>query len=225
MKIIAEINEVSEEFGITKIRLTGGEPLLRNDITEIIEKFAKNNNIKELGLTTNGFLLEEYARDLRKAGLKSINVSLDTLNRKKFEKITGVDSLEKVLAGLNIIKNLDFDYIKLNMVLIKGLNDDELEELHQFARDNGFILQLINHMTLDKNKILSENNITQRPPRCDLCNRLRITADAKVRPCLFYNLEYDIKELGLKKAILEAVKNKPRYGYKNTSKSMREIGG
>ncbi|MBY8989678.1 MAG: GTP 3',8-cyclase MoaA [Candidatus Lokiarchaeota archaeon] len=136
-KILAEILDV------TKIKFTGGEPLCREEIVEIIKNVSELNLYKDISLTTNGLLLSEKAEELYKAGLNRINVSLGSLKPKVYRKIYGVDTLDQVLEGLEKAKTVGLDPIKLNYVLMKGLNDTEFEDILNFCAKNGFILQLI----------------------------------------------------------------------------------
>ncbi|MFW9827488.1 MAG: GTP 3',8-cyclase MoaA [Candidatus Thorarchaeota archaeon] len=136
-KILAEI------LNVTRIKFTGGEPLCRAEIIEIIQNVSNLKLYKDISLTTNGFLLYEMAEDLYNAGLNRINVSLASLKPDIYKTIYGSDSLEKVLKGLKKAREVGFDPIKLNFVLMKSLNDNELDDLVDFCRKNGYVLQLI----------------------------------------------------------------------------------
>ena len=136
-KILAEILNVS------RIKFTGGEPLCRREIIEIIKNVYNLGIYKDISLTTNGYLLYEKAKDLINAGLNRINVSLGSLNPKIYAQIYGVNALDKVLKGLKRAREVGFDTIKLNFVLLKGLNDTELDDMIEFCAENGYILQLI----------------------------------------------------------------------------------
>lgn len=136
-KILAEILDV------TKIKFTGGEPLCREEIVEIIKNVSDLNLYKDISLTTNGLLLSEKVEELYKAGLNRINVSLGSLKPKVYKKIYGVNTLDQVLEGLEKAKKVGLDPIKLNFVLMKGLNDTEFKDILNFCAKNGFILQLI----------------------------------------------------------------------------------
>ncbi|MFX1322596.1 MAG: GTP 3',8-cyclase MoaA [Promethearchaeota archaeon] len=136
-KILAEILKV------TRIKFTGGEPLCREEIVQIIKNVADLNIYKDISLTTNGYYLYEMAEELFNAGLNRINVSLGSLKPEVYKRIYGLNSLEKVLKGLNKAKEIGFNPIKLNFVVLKGINDNELENMIEFCAKNGFILQLI----------------------------------------------------------------------------------
>lgn len=139
---IFRLVRVGKELGIDKVKLTGGEPLVRNDVIEIIRLIA-SLNLSDLAMTTNGSLLKGIASKLSEAGLRRVNVSLPSLKEGVFEKITGVRMLNNVIEGLLEAKDCNLDPIKLNVVLLKGLNDSEVLDLMDFARKHEFILQLI----------------------------------------------------------------------------------
>jgi cyclic pyranopterin phosphate synthase len=136
-KILAEI------LNVTRIKFTGGEPLCREEIVQIIQNVSDLQLYKDISMTTNGLLLSKMAEDLYKAGLKRINVSLASLQPEVYKKVYGSDTLEIVLKGLQKAKKVGFNPIKLNFVLMKGINDNELEDFINFCANNGFILQLI----------------------------------------------------------------------------------
>ncbi len=235
-----EIERVVRLFvglGIEKIRLTGGEPLLRHDVENLVARIASIPEIKDLAMTTNGFLFPTKARALRDAGLQRISFSMDSLQPENFKKITGRDGLDEVLRGIEIARDLGFHPIKVNAVVIRGINDHEIEDLAQFARDQALSFRFIEFMPLDSARawlremvvpgreilarlharfklhaLPSENpSSTSRrwgfgdsagelgiiapvsEPFCGHCNRIRLTADGKIRTCLFSVGEHDLR--------------------------------
>jgi len=142
---IGKIVEIFSNLDEVKIRLTGGEPLLRNDIVDIVREII-SRGINSLFITTNGALLKKYAFPLKEAGLKRINVSLDSLKEKNFERITGGGKLQEVLDGIEEAKKAGFESIKINVVLLRGINDDEIWDFISFAESNGFVLRFIEVM-------------------------------------------------------------------------------
>ena len=134
---------LAEILDVTRIKITGGEPLCRKEIIEIVKNIKELGLYKDISMTTNGFALYEYAEDLHNAGLDRINVSLSSLNPSTYEKITGSDSLSRVLKGLKRAKDVGLFPIKMNYVVLKGLNDDELDDFIEFSGKTDFILQLI----------------------------------------------------------------------------------
>ena len=151
---IKEIVEAFAELGITKVRITGGEPLVRNGIVEICKMVAATNGIKEVCLTTNAQLLKRYAKDLKDSGIDRLNISLDSLNPLRYEFMSHGAKIENALEGINEAKRVGFENIKINSVLIKGWNDDEFENLVQFAFKNGLKIRFIELMPIGPSKEL-----------------------------------------------------------------------
>ena len=136
------ICKIAKKIGVRKIRLSGGEPLLKKDIVEIVEKIA-SLDFKDISMTTNGILLEKYAQDLKDAGLDRVNVSLDTLNRETFEFITKKDYLEDAKRGILKAVEVGLYPVKINMVIMKDINQDEIDDMFEFCKENNIVLQLI----------------------------------------------------------------------------------
>ena len=136
------ICKVAKKLGVKKIRLSGGEPLLKKDIVETVEKIS-SLGFKDISMTTNGILLEKYAQDLKDAGLDRVNVSLDTLNRDTYELITNKDYLEDAKKGILKAVEVGLYPVKINMVIMKDINQDEIDEMFEFCKENGIVLQLI----------------------------------------------------------------------------------
>lgn len=146
-----ELEQVAAAFvrqGVTKIRLTGGEPLVRPDLVEIVARIKALSGLEELALTTNGSRLEEYAAPLKQAGLDRINISLDSLKTERFRRLTRTGRLEKVLAGIEAARAVGFEHTRLNAVILRGRNDDEIVDLVRFARRNRLDLAFIEEMPL-----------------------------------------------------------------------------
>lgn len=147
-----EIKRLSEIFvglGINKIRLTGGEPLIRRDITKLIKQLDGIEGLKDLSLTTNGFRLKDLAEELYDAGLKRINVSLDSLDPDKFARFTRRNALHRVLEGLDVAERCGFSPIKINVVVIRGFTEDEILDFARLARTKPFVVRFIEFMPLD----------------------------------------------------------------------------
>lgn len=237
---IGRFVRVAAGLGIDKIRLTGGEPLVRRDLPRLVEMLVAIPGIVDVGLTTNGILLAPMARALWDAGLRRINVSLDTMDPDKFREITRRTGFERVIEGILAAKDAGFDPVKVNAVAIKGLNEGDVVPLARFAREHQLELRFIEYMPLDagnaweRSKVLYASEILglleaefgpiapsprQDPrapaqdfdyadgggrigliasvsrPFCGSCNRLRLTADGKLRNCLFALDETDVKPL------------------------------
>ena len=147
---IAYISDIFVSLGIEKIRLTGGEPLVRRDVPLLVAKLASlKPGLKDLALTTNGFDLPRHALALKEAGLDRVTISLDSLKREKFAEITGVDALDRVLAAIRTAAQTGFDPVKINAVIVRGRNDDELEDFARFAREHNVGMRFIEFMPLD----------------------------------------------------------------------------
>jgi cyclic pyranopterin phosphate synthase len=147
---IAYISEIFVSLGIEKIRLTGGEPMLRRNIEDLVARIAKlKPQLKDLALTTNGFDIPRKADALKRAGLDRMTISLDTLETRRFREITGVDNLEEVLEAIEAAKTFGFEPVKINAVIVRGVNDDELVDFARFARRTGVEMRFIEYMPLD----------------------------------------------------------------------------
>jgi len=237
---IERFARVAAAEGIRKVRVTGGEPLLRRNLPFLIGRLAAIPGIDDLALTTNGVLLEEMAEPLYAAGLRRLNVHIDTLDRERFAQITRRDDLPRVLAGLEAAKRAGFQKIKLNAVAVKNLVEPDIVPLARFAREQGFEVRYIEFMPLDaqnlwdRTKVLLADDIlatltreiaplapvpdpdprapaseyrytdgggtvgiiaSVSKPFCLNCNRIRLTADGKLRYCLFAIQEDDVKSL------------------------------
>ena len=143
---IEKIVKAFASCGITKVRLTGGEPLVRQDIVEIAERISRIDGIKKIALTTNGIFLKKYAEQLKKAGVTAVNISLDTTDKEQFRKITGYDGLHKVFEGIDECERVGLSTIRLNAVLTRGKNENEAENLINIARDRKIDVRFIELM-------------------------------------------------------------------------------
>ena len=150
---ICKIIKVMSELGVSKIRFTGGEPLLRKDLLDLIQYTYQQTDISSIHLTTNGVLLSKYINQLEKAGLNGINISLDTLNRVKFKKITRREELENVLEGLDLAICSGIKSIKVNMVVMKGFNKDEITDFVELTKNNNITVRFIELMPFDSHQI------------------------------------------------------------------------
>ncbi|MFO7980682.1 MAG: radical SAM protein [Candidatus Aminicenantes bacterium] len=222
---ITEICRVASKMGIWKVRLTGGEPLVRKNITHLVHMISEINGIKELCLSTNGVLLAPLAEKLKKAGLSRVNVSLDTLDAQKYKQLTRGGDIQKVFSGIEAVKKAGFSNTKINMVLIPGFNTDEIGPMFDFCRTNGLILQRINHYSLDSSLKKEYYYEAERPPDCKKCNRIRLTADGMLKPCLFSEQEIPVDFNDIESSISLAVQSKPAWGQNGTKRGNWEIGG
>ncbi|PYJ71811.1 MAG: GTP 3',8-cyclase MoaA [Verrucomicrobia bacterium] len=281
---------IAAELGVSKVRITGGEPLTRRGVLNLVREVPKIRGVRDIGLSTNGTLLARdiepgvtMARSLRDAGIRSVNISLDTLDRQVYSDVTGRDLHVQVLAGIDAAIAAGFDQIKLNTVLMRGRNEDQLIPLIEFAAARNLILRFIEMMPVSTNEVLDDKNFIsileakraielhhgnliaapefrtngpatyyQIPGRrqrvgfigamtnlhfCESCNKLRLTCDGKLRPCLGSYLEFDImkplrggaSDDELKQFFLDVVDRKPeQHDFRNNYKPDRKmiaIGG
>jgi len=281
---------IAADLGVSKVRVTGGEPLTRRDVINFVRRIPEISGIKSIGLSTNGTLLareitpgETMAAALHDAGVNSVNISLDTLDRETYSQITGRDFHEQVLSGIDLAIAAGFGQIKLNTVLMRGRNEDQLIPLIEFAGARDLILRFIEMMPVSTTDVLDEDNFMsileakrtiesfygslmpetgfqtngpaayyQIPGRkqrigfigamtnlhfCESCNKLRLTCDGKLRPCLGSYLEFDIMkplragatDEELKQFFLDVVERKPaQHDFRDNyqpNRKMIAIGG
>jgi len=220
---ITEVVRYGTGNGIDKVRLTGGEPLVRRDITHLVEMLSKIEGIRDLSMTTNGLLLDRYAESLAKAGLQRVNVSLDTLDPAKFKKVTRGGDLSRVLSGLEAARKAGLSPIKINTVIHQYFDEEDLRTLKIFCRDKGYELRFIQEMDLEKGTFSKVKGGSGGD--CPRCNRLRLTPHGRLKPCLFSNLGYDVRKLGIARAWERALQNKPLSGSTNNSCTFYRMGG
>lgn len=209
--------------GINKIRLTGGEPLVRRGIVDLVRMIANIDGVEDFGLTTNGIFLSKYAGKLKEAGLKRVNVSLDTINPDKFREITRVGNVEDVIEGIKEAKKVGLTPVKINCVIMNSSTEPDAMEVARFCDEYGLEVRYIKQMQLNSGHFSVVDG--GEGGDCNICNRLRLTADGKIKPCLFNNREYSIRELGIQGAIENALIHKPKCGSVNTSGEFYNIGG
>lgn len=223
---IVEIANSAVELGLTKIRLTGGEPLVRNGIVDLVQMLSQIQEIKELAMTTNGILLAKNAESLKQAGLGRVNISLDTLDADKYRKITRGGDITQVFKGIEAAQKYGLTPVKINTVVIESFNKEELPLLQKYAKDHNLDIQYIRHMHLEDRHHLDPTQWeTQRPPPCLKCNRLRLTADGYLKPCLFSDKEIKVDFSNIKESFIKAIMSKPLEGISIKERLMNEIGG
>jgi cyclic pyranopterin phosphate synthase len=222
---IIEVAEVAVSLGIKKIRLTGGEPLIRRGILHLIESIVHIPGLEELALTTNGVLLDTMAQLLKKTGIHRINISLDTLNPEKYKELTRGADIQRVLSGIDASIEAGFKNTKLNMVVMPGINENEVDAMKTFCTEKGLKLQRINHYSLTDIESIDHNYKAERPLACKSCNRIRLTADGKLKPCLFSNQEIPLDFSNLEQSLTTAIHGKPQTGTGNSTTQPWQIGG
>ncbi len=209
--------------GISKVRITGGEPLVRKDIVKLVEMLSRIDGIEDLSMTTNGVFLDKYASDLKKAGLARVNISLDTLDPSRFGKITRIGNLQDVLNGIDAAIKSGFHPIKLNCVVKKNRLEPDAIMVAKFAAEKKLAVRFIREMDLENGVFYEVDG--GEGGKCSICNRLRLTANGDLKPCLFDSSSFNIREFGNYEALKEAIANKPACGSLNHSGRFYNIGG
>jgi cyclic pyranopterin phosphate synthase len=220
---ITEFVQTAVEMGIDKVRITGGEPLVRKGIVELVSMIAGIRGITDLGMTTNGILLPKFAAGLKKAGLHRVNISLDTMDPVKFKALTRVGSLQDTLNGIDAAMEAGLTPVKLNCVVKQNQFEPEAQEVKAFADEKGLKIRFIPLMDLHQGTF--GKVIGGEGGHCASCNRLRLTANGMVKPCLFSDELYSVREMGAKEALLAAVQNKPKCGSSSQMSDFYNIGG
>jgi cyclic pyranopterin phosphate synthase len=222
---IESLARVAVKMGITKIRLTGGEPLVRKNIEHLVAKLADIDGIDEVCMTTNGTLLVTKAAKLKRHGLGRVNISIDSLDAERYRWITRGGDLQEGLAGVDAAIEAKLTPIKINMVILNDTTEKEIETMKTFCEQRGLRLQRIMQFLLYDRADLSKRFHTERPPQCSHCNRLRLTADGFLKPCLFSDDEVKVDFDDIGGSILKAVAKKPENGSSCANRLMSQIGG
>jgi len=259
---ITRLVEIFARLGVSKVRLTGGEPLLRRDLAALVERLAEIDGLNALGLTTNGVLLAEHAAELRRAGITLINISIDSLKPEKFARVTMRNFFHRVRSGIDAALEAGFARVRLNVVIVRGVNDDELVDFVEFVGDKPICVRFIEYMPFRANRwepsgflsfeqmrariesryrLISSDSVNAESGLarqyavegfqgsvgfitslsevfCSGCNRLRLTADGRLKTCLFYPSEVSLagplrageSDAAVAAVISRAVAAKPR---------------
>jgi len=262
---LLRVISVATGLGIKKIRLTGGEPLVRRNVDDFIRQLTGLSGIEEVRITTNGVLLAEKAEDLYAAGIRKLNISLDSLDPERFREITGVDALEKVLQGVDMALKMGFASVKINVVAMRGVNDDEFLDFARLTIDQPLQVRFIEFMPMGDDSLWQQDHYIdsaeirsgiekqlgelapvspgagqlEGPARvyqlagaagtigfispisdkfCSSCNRLRLTAEGRLRACLLTDVENDLKGIvrgggsddDISRAISDTIRRKPK---------------
>tara|TARA_B100000676_G_scaffold299327_1_gene343525 strand:+ start:1289 stop:2350 length:1062 start_codon:yes stop_codon:yes gene_type:complete len=280
---IQRIAQIVSQMGINRLRLTGGEPLMRKHLPALIKMLNEVDGIDDIAMTTNAYFLKDQAQSLKDAGLKRLNVSLDALDPEKFRDVNRRDCLQSVLDGLDTARKIGFESIKINAVAVRNFSESEIMSLIDMGRSDGFEIRFIEFMPLDSDKVWErdkvlfgheiidmikqnyelipiDNSLEIGPaseynfadgkgkigiitavsnPFCDHCNRIRMTADGKLRTCLFSTNETNLKELvrsgATDKTIIETIKQAVLFkepghkinlnDFERPARAMHAIGG
>lgn len=220
---ITEFTKVAVANGINKVRITGGEPLVRKNIVQLIHLLSQLKGLNDISLSTNGTLLEEFATPLAKAGLKRVNISLDTVDPETYKNITRLGNLENVLKGIEAAKKAGLYPIKINCVVKESSDEKDAKTVKAYCDKNNLTIRFIHLMNLKNGEFGVVEGGTGG--NCSICNKLRLSSDGFLRPCLFDDIKFNIRELGSEKAIRMAIDNKPECGTMSLRNKFNEIGG
>jgi cyclic pyranopterin phosphate synthase len=210
-------------MGVTKIRLTGGEPLMRPGIVSLVGELAGLPGLRDLAMTTNGTLLSEFARDLAAAGLQRVNVSLDTADPLRFKRITRGGDIHRVWAGIAAARQAGLGPIKINCVRGTHTGPEDIAAVKALGDREGLEVRVIQEMSFARGAFAVIGRGSGGD--CTRCNRLRLTCNGFLRPCLFSDRVFDIRQLGCKRAIEQAVFSKPHAGGPCSHRAMVGLGG
>jgi cyclic pyranopterin phosphate synthase len=219
---IAEVVRAAASLGFNKVRLTGGEPLARKNLVELVSLIAAIPGIRTLAMTTNGTMLAPVAEDLRRRGLDSVNISLDTLDGERYRRITRGGKLQDALDGVRAAVAAGFP-VKLNVVMLEDTTDEEFREIENFAAGLGARVQTIARYSLAEEKM--DGGEYDRPPPCSLCNRIRLLANGTLRPCLHGSIGIPVDFSDIRGSLEKAILAKPERGLVCEDLEVGQIGG
>jgi len=220
---ITDFVRAAVDQGIAKVRLTGGEPLVRRGLVRLVESLAGIAGLRELCMTTNGILLADLAAPLRAAGLQRVNVSLDTLDPERYRELTRGGDVASVRRGLQAAREAGLEPIKINCVVERSRDEADAQGVAAFARQEGFAVRFIRRMDIASGSFHAVDG--GRGGDCRICDRLRLSARGGLKPCLFSDVELPIRGRDPGEVIAEAVALKPARGTRCTRDRMHAIGG
>jgi len=220
---ITGVARAAVAMGVSKIRITGGEPLVRRGVPALVRMLRDIPGVKDLAMTTNGILLDQFARELARAGLMRVNISLDTLRPERFAEITRGGDLKQVLAGIDAAQKAGLAPIKLNCVVLDSSGEPDARAVAEFGAGRGLRVRFIKRMDSATGKFSVVEGGTGGD--CPRCNRLRLSASGLVRPCLFSDIGFSVRELGAGEALRRAVEKKPESGGPCSENWIRATGG
>jgi cyclic pyranopterin phosphate synthase len=219
---ITEITRIAVGMGVTKVRITGGEPLVRRRIVELVGMIASIDGVEDFGMTSNAIALPQFAKPLFDAGLQRLNISLDTVDPHRYRELTRCGELADAVAGIDAAIAAGFDPIKLNCVIEETSNESDARGVAVFGAERGLPVRFIRKMNLATGEFWEVEG--GDGGKCSTCSRLRLSSDGKLYPCLFSDLSYDVRELGIERAIHTALAGKPQNGQRAT-RAFNTLGG
>lgn len=220
---ILEVVVIAVSLGVDKVRITGGEPLARKGIVDLVKMIKGVKGIVDLSMTTNGILLKDFAKDLKEAGLHRVNISLDSIDPLRYTHITRGGDIRDVIKGIEAARQAGLSPIKINCVIKRDPDEPDARLVKKFCDDNELQIRYIREMDLENGEFFVVHGGSGGD--CARCNRLRLTANGLIKPCLFNEMEFSVRELGARKALEMALVNKPPCGTVNRNGEFYNIGG
>jgi cyclic pyranopterin phosphate synthase len=220
---IIEVVQVAVSRGVDKIRITGGEPLVRKGVVDLVVMISRIEGVKDLAMTTNGLLLDHFAGPLKEAGLKRVNISMDTTDPDRYREITRGGDINALFRGIKAAQTSGLKPVKLNCVIRESQDEPDARLVRQFAETNGLEVRYIHEMDLETGYFRPV--IGGDGGNCGSCNRLRLTSNGLIKPCLFSNTGFSVRALGAAAAMEGALRAKPEMGGINTRDEFFNLGG
>ena len=220
---ITGFTRAAVEAGISKVRITGGEPLVRKGVTDLVAMLSGIEGISDLSMTTNGILLADYAAGLASAGLMRVNISLDTIDPDKYSYVTRGGNIAAVFRGIAAAQEAGLRPVKINCVIKSTPDEGDARAVADYCMREGLEVRFIRQMDLASGTFSVVHGGSGG--HCARCNRLRLTPEGMIKPCLFSDTGYSVRELGAKEALARALANKPEKGTVNNINGFYNIGG
>ncbi len=220
---ITEFTRCAVEMGITKVRITGGEPLVRKGAVRLVRMLSAIPGILDLSMTTNALLLHRFADELKQAGLQRVNISLDTIDPDKYRAITRGGDIQLVMQGIKAAQAVGLSPIKINCVIKESLDEPDAQAVRRYCEEQGLVARFIHEMDIEKGSYGVVHGGTGGD--CAQCNRLRLTSNGDLKPCLFNDLAFNIRTMEYPEALRRAVEQKPECGSKSSTHKFYNVGG
>ena len=220
---ITEFTRCAVSMGITKVRLTGGEPLARKGVVNLVRMLADIGGIEDLSMTTNAIFLPRYAQDLHAAGLQRVNISLDTSDAERYKQITRGGNIQEVFQGIEAARNAGLSPVKINCVIKQSIDEPDAVAVQHYGDEHGCMVRFIYEMDIEKGAFSGVHGGTGGD--CAQCNRLRLTSNGFLTPCLFSDISINIRTTDYREALRRALDQKPERGLSSTSHKFYNIGG
>ena len=220
---IAEVANIAAAMGVTKLRLTGGDPLARKGVVRLVAMLAGIPGVSDLSMSTNGILLDRFAQPLADAGLHRVNISLDAVDPERYAQVTRGGDVARVMSGIDAAVEAALTPVKLNCVVEQSADEPDARQVAEFAARRGLEVRFIRRMNFAAGSFWPVEGGSGGV--CSRCNRLRLTSDGRVKPCLFSDAAFSVRELGAREAIEQALAAKPEAGGASPGTKINRVGG